>query len=231
MTMNTILLADDDIELTQLLSEYLQREGFAVTVADDGEAALQRALQQTFDIMILDIMMPKLNGFDVLRQLRKHSNIPVIMLTARGEDIDNIVGLEIGADEYLSKPCSPRVLVAHIRALLRRTSTPQAENDHLSIDGLQIWRGSRRVLLHDTEIVLTNAEFNILHLLMENAGNPVSKQQLFEHAMGRKMSAYDRSLDMHISNLRKKLQDHDHYPERIITLRGLGYQLVVAGHE
>jgi len=229
--MTNILLADDDIELTELLREYLQREGFTVRLAHDGEAALNQALKQSVDMMILDIMMPKLNGFDVLRQLRKHSNMPVIMLTARGEDIDSIIGLEIGADDYLSKPCNPRVLVAHMRALLRRTASSQAENDHLSIDGLEISLGSRRVLLHNTEIILTNAEFNILHTLMENAGQPVSKQQLFENAMGKKMTAYDRSLDMHISNLRKKLQMHDHLPERITTLRGQGYQLLISDHE
>lgn len=234
--MYRILIADDDIELTDLLTEYLQREGFSTESANDGEAALRMARDGNYDMIILDIMMPKMNGFDVLRQLRKHSQVPVLMLTARGDDVDSIVGLEIGADDYLSKPCNPRVLMAHMRAILRRAETPgltESEDikEDIKIADLELIRGSRKVILNGQTLNMTSTEFSILEVLMDNAGNVVTKESLSERALGKKLSPYDRSLDMHISNLRKKLMTNTDQNDRIITVRGVGYQFIVADHE
>ncbi len=230
--MYRILIADDDVELTDLLTEYLQREGLSTETANDGETALNKARDGNYDMVILDIMMPKMNGFDVLRQLRMHSQVPVLMLTARGDDVDSIVGLEIGADDYLSKPCNPRVLMAHMRAILRRSDTPAStDSESIKIADLELIRGSRRVLLNDHTLSMTSTEFSILEVLMDNAGNVVSKEQLSERALGKKLSPYDRSLDMHISNLRKKLVTDPEQSDRIITVRGVGYQYVVPKHE
>jgi len=226
--MNTVLIADDDIELTDMLAEYLGHEGFESDVANDGKAALNMAINKQYDIIILDVMMPYQNGFDVLRDLRKHSQVPVIMLTARGEDVDSIVGLEIGADDYLTKPCNPRVLVAHIRAILRRAdSNSPPGKDNIMIEGLDLQLGSRTVRYHNKPLTMTTTEFSILEILMRNAGSIVSKQQLSEHALGRELSPYDRSLDMHISNLRKKLASDTDSEELIKTIRGVGYQFVL----
>jgi len=225
--MNRILLADDDIELADMLVEYLNREGFEVDTVHDGKAALEKSLNDHYELIILDVMMPELNGFDVLRQLRTHSQVPVLMLTARGEDVDSIVGLEIGADDYLAKPCNPRVLVAHIRAILRRsesaTTTP-ATVDILAIGDIELQRGARRVLLNHQPQTMTSTEYRVLEVLLESAGHVVSKQDLSDRALGRELSPYDRSLDMHVSNLRKKLGPLADDEERIKTIRGVGYQ-------
>jgi len=229
--MYKILIADDDVELTNLLTEYLQNEGFTTETANDGEAALNMASESQYDIIILDIMMPKMNGFDVLRQLRTQSQVPVLMLTARGEDVDSIIGLEIGADDYLAKPCNPRVIVAHIRAILRRADTSSTENDSIKINKLELNRGSRQVHLNKHLISMTSTEFQILEVLMDNAGNVVTKELLSELALGKTLSPYDRSLDMHISNLRKKLTSASEQNNWIITVRGVGYQFVMFEHE
>ena len=230
--MNKVLIADDDTELTDMLAEYLGHEGFESDVANDGKAASNMAMSNPYDIIILDVMMPHQNGFDVLRDLRKHTQVPVIMLTARGEDVDSIVGLEIGADDYLTKPCNPRVLVAHMRAILRRAdSTSLPAKDNILIEGLDLQLGSRTVRYHNKPLTMTTTEFSILEILMRNAGSIVSKQQLSEHALGRDLSPYDRSLDMHISNLRKKLAYDTDSEELIKTIRGVGYQFVLPHHE
>jgi len=225
--MNRILLADDDVELADMLVEYLDQEGFEVDTVHDGKAALEKSLTENYELIILDVMMPKLNGFDVLRQLRAHSQVPVLMLTARGEDVDNIVGLEIGADDYLAKPCNPRVLVAHMRAILRRSesTTPVSETaDILAIGDIELQRGARRVLLNHQPQTMTSTEYRVLEVLLENAGQVVTKQDLSDRALGRELSPYDRSLDMHVSNLRKKLGPLADSEERIKTIRGVGYQ-------
>ncbi len=225
--MNRVLLADDDVELADMLVEYLSQEGFEVDTVHDGKSALDKAINDHYELIILDVMMPELNGFDVLRQLRTHSQVPVLMLTARGEDVDSIVGLEIGADDYLAKPCNPRVLVAHMRAILRRsepaTTTPSM-TDKLTIGDLEIQRGARRVLLENQAVTMTSTEYRVLEVLLEEAGRVVSKQDLSERALGRELSPYDRSLDMHVSNLRKKLGPLTNGEERIQTIRGVGYQ-------
>ncbi len=228
--MNRILLADDDIELCEMLKEYLDVEGFQVGMAHDGQSALNQARTGDYELVVLDVMMPQLNGFDVLRQLRTDSLLPVLMLTARGEDVDSIVGLELGADDYLPKPCNPRVLVARIRAILRRlpSTTPQGEEsappEILELDGLEIQTGSRTVTLHEQPVAMTSTEYSVLEVLLREAGHVVSKAELSERALGRELMRYDRSIDMHLSSLRKKLGPLANGEERIKTVRGVGYQ-------
>lgn len=226
--MHRILLADDDVELADMLVEYLGQEDFEVETAHDGKTALQKALNEQYELVILDVMMPELNGFDVLRQLRTQSQVPVLMLTARGEDVDSIVGLEIGADDYLAKPCNPRVLVAHMRAILRRSELPTptvpATADILTIGDIELQRRARRVFVDEKAVTMTSTEFSVLEVLLAEAGHVVAKQDLSERALGRELNLYDRSLDMHVSNLRKKLGPLADGEERIKTIRGVGYQ-------
>lgn len=230
--MARILLADDDVELCEMLNEYLAAEGFTLVAAHDGDAALAEARSGGFDLIILDIMMPRLNGFEVLRQLRTHSNTPVLMLTARGEDVDSIVGLELGADDYLAKPCNPRVLMARIRAILRRGDirpTGQSESvapELLAFGDIQIHTGTRTVQRAGKTITMTSTEYSVLQTLLREAGRVVSKTSLSERALDRKLTRYDRSLDMHVSNLRRKLGPLPDGQDRIVTVRGIGYQYV-----
>ena len=222
---NTLLIVDDDIELTELLVQYFEPEGFEVTCVHDGESAVKKALSLSFDAIILDVMLPKLNGFEVLKTIREHAQVPVLMLTARGDDIDRIVGLEIGADDYLEKPCNPRELVARVRAILRRVKKapihrPLIEFHHIILDC-----GKRMVSYHQEPLELTNAEFNILEMLIKAPGQAFSKEELTEYALGRKYTAYDRSIDVHISNLRNKLGDNHSGEPLVKTVRGFGYML------
>lgn len=220
------MIIDDDEELCDLVSEYLSVEGFEVSAVHDGEAGLSKARTGNYDLAILDVMMPKLNGFDVLRNLRETSMLPVLMLTARGDDMERIVGLEIGADDYLPKPFNPRELVARIRAILRRANGEGADPglpEKLVIDDLEISASSRSVKLDGRDVVLTSLEFDLLAALARQAGNVVKKEDLSETVLERELSPYDRSLDMHISNLRKKLGLHEDGSERIKTVRSVGY--------
>ncbi|MCB1755854.1 MAG: response regulator [Gammaproteobacteria bacterium] len=225
--MTNILLADDDTVLAELLKDYLSAEGFTVTYAEDGQRASDFASEQDFDLIVLDVMMPKKNGFDTLREIRLHQNTPVLMLTARGDDVDRIVGLEMGADDYLPKPCNPRELVARIRAILRRTSQLPNGNSLLKVGAVELSRADRTVTLDHQPVELTSTEFNILDVLMEEAGQVVEKNDLSLKALGRKLTAYDRSLDMHISNLRKKLGRGEDGGEPIKTVRGVGYMFTM----
>jgi DNA-binding response OmpR family regulator len=220
---NTILLADDDTELCGLLSEYFETEGFQVRTAHDGLAALDEARKPGLDLVVLDVMMPEMNGMDVLRELRKESRLPVIMLTARGDDMDRILGLELGADDYVPKPCNPRELLARIRAVMRRA---QGAADHgvLNVDDLELRQGSRMLFKNGQQVELTSTEFSILQTLLQHQGGVVSKRDLYVSALGREPVPHDRSVDMHVSNLRRKLgPDHDGN-NRIETIRGIGYQ-------
>jgi two-component system response regulator CpxR len=224
--MNKVLIIDDDEELCDLVSEYLTVEGFETTAVHDGEAGLEKALSGEYDLAILDVMMPKLNGFDVLKNLREKSGLPVLMLTARGDDMERIVGLEIGADDYLPKPFNPRELVARLRAVLRRASAET--NDHLpaekiSVDDLELSASSRSVKRNGEELPVTSVEFDLLSALLRDAGRVVKKEDLSENVLERRLSPYDRSLDMHISNLRKKLGARTDGSERIKTVRSVGY--------
>lgn len=223
--MDKILIIDDDEELCELVSEYLTVEGFEIESVNDGETGLLRALSGEYDLAILDVMLPKMNGFDVLRALREESRLPVIMLTARGDDMERIVGLEIGADDYLPKPFNPRELAARLRAILRRANidVESAENENLDVGGVQLSPSSRIATRDGEDMNLTSVEFGLLHALLKEAGKIVKKEDLSERVLERKLSPYDRSLDMHISNLRKKLGTRTDGSERIKTIRSVGY--------
>ena len=220
---NHLLIIDDDTELTDLLMQYLEPEGFTVSCVHDGHSGVKKALNQPFDAIILDVMLPKLNGFEVLKAIREHLDTPVLMLTARGDDIDRIVGLEIGADDYLPKPCNPRELVARLRAILRRAQKITVHKPVIEYHNIVVDCGKRIVALSGVELELTNAEFNILEMLIKSPGQAFSKEELTEYALGRKFTAYDRSIDVHISNLRNKLGEDTSGEEIIKTVRGFGY--------
>lgn len=222
MTSN-ILIVDDDTELTDLLVQYLEPEGFNVICVHDGENAVKKALNQPFDAIILDVMLPRINGFEVLKAIREHLETPVLMLTARGDDIDRIVGLEIGADDYLPKPCNPRELVARLRAILRRTQKLPVSRPIIDHQGINVDCSKRMATQEGIPMDLTNAEFNILEMLIKSPGQAFSKEELTEYALGRKYTAYDRSIDVHISNLRNKLGDNQQGEPLVKTVRGFGY--------
>lgn len=222
--MGKLLIIDDDEELCELVSEYLTVEGFEVESVNDGESGLAAARSGDYELAILDVMLPKMNGFDVLRNLRETSKLPVIMLTARGDDMERIVGLEIGADDYLPKPFNPRELAARLRAILRRTSEHDDDvSERLDIDGIQLSAAARTVVRDGEPINLTSVEFELLANLLREAGKIVRKEDLSESVLERKLSPFDRSLDMHVSNLRKKLGSRADGSDRIKTVRSVGY--------
>jgi two-component system OmpR family response regulator len=225
-----VLLVDDDLELCSMQGEYLGNEGFAVQMCHDGESGLEEALSGDYDLILLDVMMPKLSGIDVLRRLRVHSNVPVLMLTAKGDDIDRIIGLELGADDYVSKPCTPRELVARVRAILRRADPEKQDSGQLQplkVGALTISAASRSATWNDKLLDLTSTEFNLLEMLCRRAGRTISKEDLSLHTLGRPLARYDRSIDVHVSNLRQKLGMLKDGRSPIQTVRGIGYQLVV----
>jgi DNA-binding response OmpR family regulator len=223
--MERILVIDDDAELSGLVTEYLGPEGFQVEAVGDGLRGLERALAGEHLLVVLDVMLPGLNGLDVLRRLRASSRIPVLLLTARGEDVDRIVGLEIGADDYLPKPFNPRELVARIRAVLRRTKGPAGESVPalIKVGGIELDPATRTVVHHGKPVELTSVEFNLLHVLLSEAGRVVTREHLVDAVLGRKFSPFDRSIDMHVSKVRKKLGDSDSTTDYIKTVRGVGY--------
>jgi two-component system response regulator CpxR len=225
--MNKILLIDDDEELCDLVSEYLTVEGFSVDTVHDGENGLRRALIEDHDLVVLDVMLPRKNGFDVLRGLRERSQKPVLMLTAKGDDMDKIVGLEIGADDYLPKPFNPRELVARLRAILRRTANEEdsqiAASEKLIVDDIEVSVSARSAKRNAEELALTGVEFDLLVALMKSAGTIVKKEDLSLEVLDRRLSPFDRSLDMHVSNLRKKLGPTEGGDDRIKTIRSVGY--------
>jgi two-component system, OmpR family, response regulator CpxR len=219
-----ILVVDDDAELCTLLGEFLRREGYTVDCDHEGNAGLARVLAGGFDLVVLDVMLPGLDGFEILRRLRQQSKVPVIMLTARGEDVDRIVGLELGADDYLPKPFNPRELAARIRAILRRYEQSQENrvpSGRLEINGIALDPGTRQVYSGGKPVEVTTFEFDILEMLMRSAGRVLSRDALMENFYNRKATPFDRSIDMHISHLRKKLE---HGTTLIKTIRGVGYQ-------
>ncbi|MEM9384444.1 MAG: response regulator transcription factor [Pseudomonadota bacterium] len=228
-----VLLVDDDAEFAQLVDEYLAAEGgFAVTARGDGEAGARSALTGTFDVILLDVGLPKQNGFSVLKLIREQIGTPVIMLTARGDDLDRILGLEIGADDYLAKPCNLRELAARIRAILRRTrggssGDGQTESGRAIIGDLTVETGSRSVYRDGKLITLTGAEYLVLDALLAQAGDVVDKGAIAKHALGRRLQPYDRSVDVHVGHLRKKLGPLSDGRQRIKTVRGRGYLYVV----
>jgi two-component system response regulator CpxR len=216
-----ILLVDDDTELTSLLGELLRREGFTVDMEHEGNRGLEHAAGPGIDLVVLDVMLPGIDGFEILKRLRMRSKVPVMMLTARGEDVDRIVGLELGADDYLPKPFNPRELVARIRAVLRRYEARPQAGGRVEVGGIVLEPGTREVTVNGTPLELTTFEFDILELLMRNAGRVLARDTLMENFYNRKATPFDRSIDMHISHLRKKLENGD---SLIKTIRGVGYQ-------
>ncbi len=225
-----ILIADDDEELGELLAEFLAGEGFEVRRALDGEEALERAREPGLDAVVLDIMMPRLSGTEVLKQLRRESDLPVIMLTARGDDLDRILGLELGADDYLPKPCNPRELVARLRAVLRR-SGGAGPAGVIRVGDLELHAGSRQLTRNGEPVTLTSTEFSLAQLLLQRAGTVVGKRDLYVAALGREPVRFDRSVDMHLSNLRRKLGPAPGGGPRIETVRGIGYLFVLPEDE
>jgi two-component system, OmpR family, response regulator CpxR len=217
-----ILLVDDDAELCGLMREFLGREGFTVECVHEGHLGLEKALEDGVGLVVLDVMLPGMDGFEILRRLRQQSTVPVMMLTARGEDVDRIIGLELGADDYLPKPFNPRELAARIRAILRRyEKRPAADSGRLEAGGVTLDPGTRQVFSHGNPVELTTFEFDILEILMRSAGRVVSRDALMENFYSRQATPFDRSIDMHVSHLRRKLQRGD---DLIKTIRGVGYQ-------
>ncbi|SFU86720.1 envelope stress response regulator transcription factor CpxR [Xenorhabdus koppenhoeferi] len=227
--MHKILLVDDDRELTSLLKELLEMEGFNVVIAHDGEQALQY-IDSSIDLLLLDIMMPRKNGIETLKELRQYHQTPVIMLTARGSDLDRVLGLELGADDYLPKPFNDRELVARIRAILRRSNWSEQQADigtpTLEIDKLQLNPGRQEASFDGTILDLTGTEFTLLYLLAQHLGQVVSREHLSQEVLGKRLTPFDRAIDMHISNLRRKLPNRTDELPWFKTLRGRGYLMV-----
>lgn len=231
--MSHILIIDDDTELTDLLKEVLDFEGFEVSTACDGEMGLAM-MNEAVDLILLDVMMPKLNGFDTLKKLRESWVSPVLMLTAKGEEIDRVIGLELGADDYLPKPFSDRELIARIRAILRRSQLqkevmkekPADKGDCLTYQDLRLYPGKLEAYCNDTLLELTSTEFALLHHFLLNVGQVITKEVLSLDVLGKRLAAFDRAVDMHVSNLRKKLPEWPDGKPRIKTLRGRGYLFV-----
>ena len=217
-----ILMIDDDQELCELLGSWLQAEGFSLTSVHDGSAGLEAARAGNYEAIVLDMMLPGMNGLEVLRALRQTCNTPLLMLSARGEPVDRILGLELGADDYLAKPCDPRELVARLRALLRR-SAPAADGPTLQVGDLRMDTGSLMAWQNDELLPLTQTEALILRELLEHPGQLIDRQTLSRQALGKPLGPYDRSLDMHMSNLRRKLGLHPDGRNRIQSVRGRGY--------
>jgi two-component system, OmpR family, response regulator CpxR len=229
--MERLLVIDDDAELCQLVTRYLSREGFTLHWAPGGAAGLERALAEEYSLILLDVMMADTDGFEVLRRLRQQSRTPVLMLTARGDTLDRIRGLEMGADDYLPKPFDPAELVARIRAILRRAAPPAPASAALAVGDLELDGGNRTVRRAGTPVDLTTVEFDLLATLVRTAGNTVSREDLVHSVLGREFSPFDRSIDTHVCNLRRKLGPHPDGGERIKGVRGAGYLYAVPARQ
>lgn len=225
-----ILLIDDDAELGAMLREYLAGEGFDLTMVHNGEAGVEAALSGNYSAAILDIMLPRMGGIEVLRRIRQESALPVIMLTAKGDDIDRVIGLEMGADDYVPKPCYPRELVARLRAVLRRSQAAPAagserQGQELSSGPITLNPAQRRVTCNGQPLDLTASEFNLLEMLLTAGDRVVTKDEMSIQVLGRPREAYDRSIDVHVSNLRQKLHAATSDERWIETVRGVGYRI------
>jgi DNA-binding response OmpR family regulator len=222
----TALLVEDDARLARLTSEYLTGHGVVVTHVADGRRGLEEALRGRWDVVLLDLMLPGRDGLEICRELRTRTDLPIIILTARGEEADRVMGLELGADDYLAKPYSPRELLARIRAVTRRAKGRAGpRNEVLAVGTLTLDPASRRVMRSGEEIALTGYEFDLLRALAERAGRILSREQLMERVRGSAEDAFDRSIDVHVSRLRQKLGDDPKRPRLIKTVRGVGYLL------
>ena len=221
--MHNILVIDDDPKLSELLDEYLVSRGYRVQTAASGPAGLKRLAMGSVDLVVLDVMMPGMDGLEVLAEIRKTTSTPVVMLTARGDDTDRIVGLELGADDYMPKPFNPRELLARIKAVLRRSDGKKQESHVLTVADITLDPHRREVNVDGAAVTLTTTEFDILRALMGAAGRVIPREQLMERARGPEWASYDRSVDVHVSHLRKKLGDDAKSPQKIKTIRGIGY--------
>lgn len=224
-----LLMIDDDTGLCELLSEYLSAQGFSIQTAHDGQQGLELALQNDYALILLDVMLPSIDGFEVLKQLRQSKLTPVIMLTAKGEDFDRIFGLELGADDYIPKPFNHRELLARVKAITRRiehiNSVSNNTNKKLSLNGITINFAAREASINNTPLTLTGTEYEILALLIKHAPDVISKEQISEDVLGRRLASFDRSIDMHVSNIRKKIAEHIE-GDKIKTMRGAGYVFI-----
>ena len=230
--MTSILLIDDDIELTRLLEEYLQEEQLHLEAVHEGREGLEKAMHGQYGVVVLDVMLPGMSGLEVLKQLRQKSQVPVLMLTARGSDLDRILGLELGADDNLAKPFNPRELLARIRAILRRTSGAGAVPiQALKIADIELHSESRSVTCAGRPVSLTGAEFDLLSAFLRQPGKIISREELTQAALARPMSPMDRSIDVHVSNLRRKLGAYEGQQERIKAIRGSGYVYLLPGEQ
>lgn len=226
-----VLIVDDDVKLGDLVREYLKREGMEAHLVHDGEAGVARAGSGDYSIVVLDVMLPGIGGFEVLRRLRASggvgAKVPILMLTARGDELDRVLGLEMGADDYLAKPFSPRELVARLRAVMRRAQGQQQAQSSVSkvlrVDDLELDAGARSVKREGKRVELTGAEFDLLHLLLQSAGKIVSREEISRVALGRELMPFDRAIDVHVSNLRRKIGPADDGSERLKAVRGVGY--------
>lgn len=228
--MAKVLIIDDDEELARLFAVYLERDGFSVDSVHEGLEGIKLALTGDYSLIVLDIMLPDIKGTEILAKIRRESSIPVLMFTAKGDDIDRIIGLELGADDYVPKPCNPRELAARIRAIIRRTETVGLDKnaDEVAIDtgALQVWSQQRKAVWLGKPLELTSTEFNILQILAENIGFPVSKKELSEKGLGKPLGRFDRGIDVHISSIRQKLGQIPERTSYIQTIHGKGYQLL-----
>lgn len=224
-----LLMIDDDTDLCELLSEYLSAQGFSIQTAHDGQQGLELALQNDYALILLDVMLPSIDGFEVLKQLRQSKLTPVIMLTAKGEDFDRIFGLELGADDYIPKPFNHRELLARVKAITRRiehiNSVSNNTNKKLSLNGITINFAAREASINNIPLTLTGTEYEILALLIKHAPDVISKEQISEDVLGRRLASFDRSIDMHVSNIRKKIAEHIE-GDKIKTMRGAGYVFI-----
>jgi DNA-binding response OmpR family regulator len=223
--MERLLLVDDDVELCEILTDYFSAEGFDVESAHDGMRGLERARSGEHAIMILDLLLPGMRGLDVLRQMRADSNIPVLILTARGDDVDRIVGLELGADDYLAKPFNSRELMARVRAILRR-ARPRGDATRIDMGDVTLDPAARQAWREGRPLSLTMAEFVLLEEFLRHAGQVLSRERIAQQVLGRRLASFDRSIDVHVSNLRKKLGDAPGAREHIRAVRGEGYVFV-----
>ena len=225
-----ILLVDDDPTLCQLLTRFLSAENFDILMVNNGADAIETIFNEPdIDAIVLDVMMPEVSGLDVLKIVRQELDVPVLMLTGRGDDIDRIIGLELGADDYIGKPCNPRELSARIKAILRRTkysSQNNKESEVLCVHGITMELGSLVVRIDDQKLDFTGAEFNVLRLLMESAGQALTKEVLTEKVLNRKLTSYDRSIDVHVCRIRQKLSSFGELKHIIKAVRGVGYQML-----
>lgn len=221
--MERVLIIDDDVELCELTCEFLSTEGYSVDAVHEGNAGLQKAVAGNYDLVVLDIMLPGMNGLDVLRNLRTSSQVPVLLLTARGAEIDRIIGLELGSDDYLPKPCNPRELLARIRAILRRSHTEPRRAARLHVGDVDMDPARRTITRAGGAIVLTAMEFNLLELLLRSSGTVVTREQLARTVFGREIGLLDRTIDVHVSKIRKKLCEPRGSVDPIKTIRGVGY--------